>query len=280
MVNSSAKLSYQWVCAIMMLFTTLKTATAVVVLDMVQVGNLGNPVDLAGGNFGSVNYEYQIGKYPITIAQYAEFLNAVAANDIYALYDANLATNLNIVGIKQNGATGSYSYSVQDNSGYSGNRPITYINWWRACRFTNWMANGQPTGAQDSKTTEDGTYTLSGAVSGNAKPINSINPNTGKTPLYYIAREDEWYKAAYYNAQSQTYTRFATQSNEIPGNVISSKPNQVNYINPESLMCTTQSTELLTGVVNYLTDVGAFTASASYYGTYDQCGNVWEVGSC
>jgi len=27
---------------------------------------------------------------------------------------------------------------------------------------------------------------------------------------------------------------------------------------------------------NYLTDVGAFTNSASFYGTFDQSGNVWE----
>ena len=27
---------------------------------------------------------------------------------------------------------------------------------------------------------------------------------------------------------------------------------------------------------NYLTDVGAFTNSMSYYGTFDQTGNVWE----
>ncbi|KAL4548922.1 hypothetical protein Ndes2526B_g01459 [Nannochloris sp. 'desiccata'] len=240
---------------------------------MVQVGDAGNPADLTG--FGKVDYEYRIGKYPITIQQYTDFLNAVAVTDTYSLYDAKMATNLNIAGIKQSGATGSFSYSVIENSGDSANRPGCYMTWWRACRFVNWMANGQPNGAQGSKTTEDGTYAVNGALSGNAKPINAINPNTGKGPVYYITREDEWYKSAFYNAQSQTYYRFATQSNENPGNAIGSKYNQANYINPEGLMCTTQSPDLLT-TINYLTDVGAFTGSASYYGTFEQNGNVWE----
>src|SRR5262249_539272 len=38
----------------------------------------------------------------------------------------------------------------------------------------------------------------------------------------------------------------------------------------------TGSSQFLLDEVNYLTDVGAYTLSPSFYGTYDQTGNVWE----
>ena len=54
-----------------------------VTIDMVTVGNPGNAADtrydLTG--FGSVGYNYQIGKYEVTAGQYTEFLNAVAKAD-------------------------------------------------------------------------------------------------------------------------------------------------------------------------------------------------------
>jgi len=47
------------------------------------VGSPGNAADDTG--YGAVAHSHQIGKYPVTNAQYAEFLNAVAATDTYAL---------------------------------------------------------------------------------------------------------------------------------------------------------------------------------------------------
>ena len=47
----------------------------------------------------------------------------------------------------------------------SSNRPVNYVSWGDACRFANWLHNGQPTGAQDLATTEDGAYYLNGATS-------------------------------------------------------------------------------------------------------------------
>ena len=51
-----------------------------VTYDLVPVGNAGNANDPATGNlYGGVAYAYAIGTYDVTIGQYAEFLNAVAA---------------------------------------------------------------------------------------------------------------------------------------------------------------------------------------------------------
>ncbi len=54
-----------------------------VTIDMVSVGNAGNAADPLTG-YGSVSDAYAIGKYEVTIGQYSEFLNAVAATDSYS----------------------------------------------------------------------------------------------------------------------------------------------------------------------------------------------------
>jgi len=261
-------------------------ARAQVTMDMVTVGNAGNANDPATGNvYGSVAYSYQIGKYDVTIGQYTDFLNAVAATDTYSLYNASMATYLNAAGIAQNGSSGSYTYSMIAPSGTTpagasspGNRPITFVSWFDSARFANWMANGQPTGAQNSTTTENGAYNVNGATSGNAPAKNVTNPNTSAAPTFFIPTENEFYKAAFYspvlNSGSGGYYTYATQSNTAPGNQIGSGANQANY-NNNSLYSVTQSGNY-SASQNYLTDVGAFSGSGSFYGTFDQSGNVWQ----
>jgi formylglycine-generating enzyme len=100
-----------------------------VTLDMVTAGDPGNANDTIGAGYGAVNYEYQIGKYAVTIGQYTAFLNAVAATDTYSLYNTNIAFDLNVAGISQTGSSGSYTYSVIDDGGSSCNCPITYVSW-------------------------------------------------------------------------------------------------------------------------------------------------------
>ena len=134
-------------------------AHAQVTIDLVPVGNAGNANDPATGNvYGGVGYDYQIGKYAVTIGQYTDFLNAVAATDTYSLYNARMEIDLNVAGIARTGSSGSYTYSAIAPSGTTpagasspGNRPITYVNWFDSARFANWMANGQPKAARRPK---------------------------------------------------------------------------------------------------------------------------------
>jgi formylglycine-generating enzyme required for sulfatase activity len=252
------------------------SAHAQVTLDLVSVGNAGNTNDTTG--YGGVNYSYQIGKYDVTIGQYTDFLNAVAVTDTYSLYNASMATDFNVAGIARTGSSGSYTYSAITNGGNSANRPITYVSWFDSARFANWMANGQPTGAQSSTTTENGAYNVNGATSGNAPAKNVTNPNTSAAPTFFIPNENEWYKAAYFdptlNSGSGGYYTYATQSNTAPGNVIGSGLNQANYA-PGGVYSVTQSGAYDSNQ-NYLTDVGAFSGSGSFYGTFDQSGNVYQ----
>ena len=266
------------------LLGSLAVSAHAVTIDFVTVGNANNANDPAtGGVYGGVAYDYQIGKYDVTIGQYTEFLNAVAKTDTYSLYSPGMGTDQNIRGISRTGVSGSYSYSVIGPDGVANgqsgaNRPITYVSWFDSARFANWLANGQPTGAQTSTTTENGAYNVNGATSGNAPARNVTNPNTGATPTYVIPTENEWYKAAYYspvlNSGSGGYYTYATQSNVTPGNVIGSAANQANY-KPGGVYSVTQSASYSFSQ-NYLTDVGAFTNSASFYGTFDQSGNVYQ----
>jgi len=263
-----------WMAAVACL---LAAPAGAVSIDMVTVGNAGNAGDTRTGfntfGYGAVAYNYQIGKYDVTIGQYTAFLNAVAATDTYSLYNPSLGTDGNIKGISQSGSSGSYSYSVIG----SANRPITYVSWFDSARFANWMANGQPTGAQTSTTTENGAYNVNGVTSGTAPAKNATNPNTNAAPTFSIPTENEWYKAAYYsptlNGGSGGYYAYATQSNTDPGNVVGSAPNQANYNN--GVYSVTQSVAWY-ATQNYLTDVGAFTNSGSFYGTFDQSGNVFQ----
>ena len=267
------------------LLASLAVPAHAVTIDLVPVGSAGNANNPATGNvYGGVNYPYQIGKYDVTIGQYTDFLNAVAATDTYSLYNASMGTNQSIRGISRSGTSGAYTYSVIAPSGATpagasspGNRPITYVNWFDSARFANWMANGQPTGAQSSTTTENGAYNVNGATSGNAPAKNVTNPNTSAAPTFFIPNENEWYKAAYFdptlNSGAGGYYTYATQSNTAPGNHIGSGANQANYNN--GFYSVTQVGGYSVSQ-NYLTDVGAFSASGSFYGTFDQSGNVFQ----
>jgi len=270
MARFSWKPFFLWLAALACL---LAAPAGAVSIDMVTVGHAGNANDTVGSGYGAVAYDYQIGKYDVTIDQYTAFLNAVAATDTYSLYNSNMGTDGNSMGISQSGSTGSYTYSVIG----SANRPITYVSWFDSARFANWMANGQPTGAQTSTTTENGAYNVNGVIGGNAVAKNATNPNTGAAPTFYVPTANEWYKAAYYsptlNSGAGGYYAYATQSNTAPGNVVGSAANQANYYN--GVYSVTQSS-VYDSSQNYLTDVGAFSGSGSFYGTCDQSGNVYQ----
>lgn len=236
-------------------------------IQWATVRDKGNAADDTG--YGAVAYDYRIGAYEITIGQYAAFLNAVARFDTYDLYSVNMTIPA-FAGIMRLGLPGEYTYAVMNNGGDSSNRPITFVSWLDAVRFANWMHNGQPTGAQGLSTTEDGAYTINGLRWG-------TTPTRNPGARFYIPTENEWYKAAYYKGAGTNagYWDYATQSDTPPGNTIGGLANQANCFDIGSGYAVTGSTSYAFDQ-NYLTNVGAFTGSASAYGTFDQGGNVVE----
>ncbi|MBV2350221.1 formylglycine-generating enzyme family protein [Synechococcus sp. HK05] len=245
-------------------------------LDLITVGNPNNPADPLTG-FGRVTDTFQISTNVITIGQYTTFLNAVAKRDRNNLFNPMMQRDLNIAGIERLGQPGKYKYRTINNDGESADRPITYVSWLDAARFANWMSNGQPSGPQNNKTTENGAYNLKQNKS-QAPERNTINPNTGQAPFFFIPTEDQWYKAAYFSPElngTGGYYLYATQSNTSPTSTPSTGgSNEANLAN-NFILYTTQS-KVYDPLTNYLTDVGTFSQSRSFYGTTDQAGLVYE----
>jgi formylglycine-generating enzyme required for sulfatase activity len=226
-----------------------------VTFDWVPVGNAGNAPDTPStncfaANCGSVAYDYWISKYEVTNAQYAGLLNAKAASDPLALYNTSMDSDASNGGITRSGSSGSYTYTAK--VGFE-NKPVTYVSFYDSLRFSNWLNNGQGSGD-----TETGAYTLNG---GEAIPSNGLTVTRNSGANIFLTSENEWYKAAYYSPDG-IYFAYPAGSNDpttcaFPGVM----PNTANCGPDEP------------GAV---TDVGAYTGSASPYGTFDQGGNVWE----
>ncbi len=221
--------------------------------DWVTVGNPGNAPDqlyVEPNNpnnlrYGAVNYTYQISKYEVTNAQYAEFLNKVAASDPNDLFHPNMD-------ISRSGGSGSYTYSAM--ASFEA-KPVTDVSFFDAMRFVNWLQNGQGTGG-----TESGVYTIG----------NGLNETRDVTATYFLPSEDEWYKAAYYDPRSEAaggppgddnYWFYPTKNDTTP--TAESPIGGMNSANRANAVGST-------------TDVGAYLFSSSYYGTFDQGGNVRE----
>ncbi|HEY8494296.1 MAG TPA: SUMF1/EgtB/PvdO family nonheme iron enzyme [Myxococcota bacterium] len=245
-------------------------AWAEVTISWVTVGNPGNPPDeavncLASEDCGSVPYTFQIGQFEVTNAQYAEFLNAVAAADPNELYDTRMAESP-LGGITRSGSPGSFTYAVKPGRE---NNPVVFVSFWDAVRFANWLDNGQPVGPQGPATTEDGAYTLTpGGIA-----ANTVARNPGLHVV--LPNENEWYKAAYYvPGVGYVDHPFASGQTPVsappPGNAASA-----NFFDLTTGYARTGS-KTFNASFNYLTDVGAYTAAVSGYGTYDQGGNVLE----
>jgi formylglycine-generating enzyme required for sulfatase activity len=239
---------------------TPPSASAVVTIEWVQVGNPGNGADTAtncySADCGSVPYSYSIAKYDTTNAQYAEFLNAVDRNgsNSLGLYNPSMSTDTNNGGIALVSANPSGSKYVV-NSGFE-NKPVVYVTFYDAMRFANWLNNGQESG-----NTETGAYTLLDDPRNPVTPTNGLTVTRNPGANIFVPSENEWYKAAYYNPISQSYFAYPAGTNEP---IACAPPGAI----PNTANCE--------DVVGTLTDVGAYTGSASPYGTFDQGGNVYQ----
>jgi formylglycine-generating enzyme len=237
-------------------------------LETVPVGDAGNVADKAAHSAnpngqGAVAYNYNIGKYEVTAAQYCEFLNAVGGVDTYELYEPQMADMVFGCGIIRSGGGASsnpYRYSVASDFA---NHPVNFVSWADSARFVNWLQNNQPTGGQNLSTTEDGTYFLNGATTD--EEVATLGRKAGCK--WTIPTADEWYKAAFYkgNGLNSGYWDFPTSNDAAPGNDIADvSGNNSNYagaLHPDGHLTTV---------------VGTFHNSESPYGTFDQGGNVWE----
>ncbi len=275
-----------------------EAARATVTFTWLTVGNPGNPADTQAmtkgpvpdgtSGYGSVGYVYEISKYDVTNSQYTAFLNAVdpSGTNSLKLYDARMGSDpySSATGVGGLAYQGGIHYNASAPSGdkYSvasgeASYPATWIYYDAGCRFVNWLVNGQGSGG-----TETGTYTMP-ALTSTAIPTR----NPGST--VFIPSENEYYKAAYYDPTKNGtggYWQYGVRSDTGPvsegppgGPTSANMPVDLYpiYNSPATYW---QSGTYFDPNTNYLTNVGAYTAT-SYYGLSDVDGEVfnWTEGT-
>ena len=207
---------------------------------------------------------FYIASIEVTNKQYIDFLNAVAASDPNELFNSNMGADLR-GGITRTGDDGSYTYSARADMAM---KPVNFISWLDAARYINWLQNGRPTGSQGPGTTEQGVYDLT-------------VENPGQTAVresgsrWFLPTRTEWDEAAYLDPTDPGCCDYPTRSNDPPvlamgagnGDISNRGLNVANYDygadwNGEN--------------GNVTTSGSAGPLSTSYFGTYDQGGNVSE----
>ncbi|MEX0329914.1 MAG: formylglycine-generating enzyme family protein [Puniceicoccaceae bacterium] len=240
------------------------------VVETVLVGGANNPPNPEDGDFpelrrGTVSYDYYIGTYEVTNAQYATFLNAVAsAGENEWLYGFNMGAKPR-GGILRSGSKGSYTYELKEGMA---NKPVNYLSLWKAMAFCNWLTNGQ--GNSDPNT---GMYDLTDPQALNSNTVTR-NPDAWAAGGVAVASQNEWYKAAYYDASSNgpadDWWLYPTRSDLEPAFV------EPNSDNPNSANLNFAVSGGPTDIAGFPTDVGAYTAATTFVGAYDMAGNVTE----
>lgn len=238
---------------------SVSASVLAVTIDYKTVNNVGNAANPLTG-LGAVSSVFNIAKYETTNSQYAAFLNSVdaAGTNPNSIYQANAvisgSTVFNPITFNAGGSSGA-KYAV---SGGASNKAVTFVSWFSAARFANWLNNGQQASAASMET---GAYTLNNLVSGSA-----VARNPGA--VVFLPNSNEWTKATFYNGTTTNYRQYpylgggtaptaVTSGTGILGN------NVANY-------------GLAQGKTTGLTDVGLYTAASSWYGLYDVFGNAGE----
>ena len=195
-------------------------------IDFVNIGHAGNAADTT--TYGAVPYEYRVGKYEIS----QDTITKATASGM-----ANVTAGP-----------------------WTGNQPAAYISWYEAAAFVNFLNTDSGKTAAYDLTISNGIWSMSLWSSEQAWTAGGTNLYRNKDAYYFLPSENEWYKAAYYNAAGTNYFLYPTASSRVPTAVAS-------------------GTDAGSAVYNNVASVPAIVASAgglSPYGTMGQGGNVWE----
>jgi hypothetical protein len=226
-VLALACLSLGWVEASYVIADDFGSGVNSFSIEFVVIGDPGNPADTTGvpNPAGSVPYSYRIGKYEIS-EQMIDKANALGA-----------------LGITK-GTRGP-------------DKPATSVSWFEAAQFVNWLNTS--TGSLPAyKFDAAGEFQLwTPADPG----YNAANPFRNTQAQYFLPSADEWYKAAFYDPATDTYSDFSNGSDTPPVPVASgTAPNTAVYDQP-----------FVQGPADIMLAGGA-----SPFGTVAQAGNVWE----
>lgn len=139
--------------------TSISGSNLIISNNATLTNNSASLTTTSRGYFHSVgNWNFSgFGTTPIS----GELFNSSASTITFSF--ATAVGENNRVGFRVAASLPTYSYSVNTNWN---NKPIVFINWFRAARYCNWLHNGKPSGFQNNLTTEDGAYKLNGTNNG------------------------------------------------------------------------------------------------------------------
>lgn len=243
-------------------------------IDLVTITHPGNapwpggdgPMANNAGR-GSVAYEYRIGRYEVTTAQWAEFMTA-AYNRPQSDWIPHLApptfwgASATSVGAVPGGKR--YVYSPQNAM-----RPVGNISWRMAAIYCNWLTNNK---SLDRAAFLSSAYDVS--TFGYEGNIFTDQLTRSAGARYFIPTLDEWIKAAHYDPNrygenqegwwhySHTSDTFAIPG--APGTITPGGPAQANYGNYDPF-----------GDVS-IYNLGAYAGVTSPWGLYDTAGATKE----
>ena len=225
-----------------------------------RVGHPNNAADANGK--GTVAYEFEIMRHEVTVAEYVDFLNAVASqSDPHQLWQRamgeHVITDLGQGGIRKDvpqcilrqGESGNWNYVPA--VGWD-SKPVIFVTFFSALRYANWLHNGRGQGD-----TETGAYRLADGINAKREPEAQV----------WLPNEDEWYKAAYYQPSSDggppgNYWQFPMSTSERPQKATSGS--------------TAKSAAAFSGGFSGIQPVMSFPNAVSPCGALDMGGNVWE----
>jgi formylglycine-generating enzyme required for sulfatase activity len=158
-------------------------------IDFATIGHAGNAGDTRPEanpyGCGAVGYNYRIGKYEVTNAQWNTFVDA-----------AGTPTG-------NDGGYTSPSYYTD------AQQPTNRVSWYEAAQFCNYLTSGDKS---------QGVYQFSGnnANPGDFLGINRDAAISSYGIVYVIPTEDEWYKAAYLKPDGSGYSLYANGTSTAP----------------------------------------------------------------
>ena len=155
-------------------------------ISFVQISQTNNATDPASGNrYGAVPYEYRAGIYEITESMITK------------------ATASGLVGVTAGAWTNQ-------------NQPAGNLNWFEAAAFVNFLNTNSGKTAAYNLAWDGSTWSMTLQNPTNAWTLGGTNLYRNKNAYYFLPSENEWYKAAYYNAAGTNYFLYPTASSTVP----------------------------------------------------------------
>ena len=147
-------------------------------IDFVPISGGTNPTDTnPSGGYGAINYDYRMGVYEIT-------------NDQWNKFTAELGVTV----------TGDPTNAYDQPPFYTGaNVPTSFVSWYEAAQFVNWLNTSTGHQAAYNFTGTQGTIGYALSTWAVADAWGGTNLYRHKDSFYFLPSEDEWVKAAYFN---------------------------------------------------------------------------------